>query len=520
MGLGLLPSAFALLAAAATAAPSASPSPSPSVSVTPVPPAAPIILFIIDNSASLPPLDPDEKRVAALEKMFVFLEGQKYRLILFGGRQEIFVDDVSRYRNNGQWTDFYFAYERTRDHIKEYPAGTNFRLVLLTDGLVDPNPDDWKDAPPPAGMDLKRHANARLLNLLREMKQPLYVVLVGVPPDGASRDQEQAPPFILEMVRAANGMQAAPMAQTLASFFGDNGLLLKKFVYRVKPQEGLRQVEPVVRRIVAPPKGDIEIRILTWFVLPMTIFLFVMLGLLVRSFPGPGDTEHIEINKNVPIHVAVDRGGRGEGGWSNLGLSLVRDAKDAAASFSYQAAVSDFGSTGLDSSGLDALSQRALPLSLTDLRRMLDDFARNGSKEEKIFSMNLDYVARTFDSAAAERILKMGASERRKLSALDYLRAKVHVLTNPDLEHRLTGARLQFVSYGKTSERKELAVGMKIRLGRYLFVVRDIKAGGRKDVNLALSYLRVPSLLGLKSILPRFFQRVFRMRRSLSRVVG
>ena len=62
---------------------------------TPSPPAGPVILFLVDNSASLPPLDPDEKRVAALEKMFTFLQGQPYRLVLFGGRKEIFVDDVS-----------------------------------------------------------------------------------------------------------------------------------------------------------------------------------------------------------------------------------------------------------------------------------------------------------------------------------------------------------------------------------------------------------------------------------------
>ena len=55
----------------------------------------PVILFLVDNSASLPPLDPEEKRVAALEKMFRFLKGQPYRLILFGGRKEIFVDDAS-----------------------------------------------------------------------------------------------------------------------------------------------------------------------------------------------------------------------------------------------------------------------------------------------------------------------------------------------------------------------------------------------------------------------------------------
>src|SRR6185503_10556107 len=87
-------------------APSPSPSPIPSPSPLPSDKGL-VILFLIDNSASLPPLDPDEKRVAALERMFTFLQGRPYRLVLFGGRRELFVDDPSRYRNNGQWTDFY-----------------------------------------------------------------------------------------------------------------------------------------------------------------------------------------------------------------------------------------------------------------------------------------------------------------------------------------------------------------------------------------------------------------------------
>ena len=67
---------FALLSA-----PLAEPAPTPaapSPTASPVT-GAPVILFLIDNSASLPPLDPDEKRVAALEKMFTFLQGQPYR---------------------------------------------------------------------------------------------------------------------------------------------------------------------------------------------------------------------------------------------------------------------------------------------------------------------------------------------------------------------------------------------------------------------------------------------------------
>ena len=84
--------------------------------------AGPVILFLIDNSASLPPLDPSEKRVTALEKMFTFLQGQRYRLVLFGGRREIFVDDVSQYRNDGQWTDFYCAFVKAKEIAAGLPA--------------------------------------------------------------------------------------------------------------------------------------------------------------------------------------------------------------------------------------------------------------------------------------------------------------------------------------------------------------------------------------------------------------
>src|ERR1700730_2660236 len=122
VGASLLSLAFlvapALAAHTPRAARPASPSPVPSsalpLEASPTLPAArttkgPTILFLIDNSASLPPLDPEEKRVEALEKMFTFLKGRPYRLILFGGRREIFVDEAIKYRNNGQWTDYYFA---------------------------------------------------------------------------------------------------------------------------------------------------------------------------------------------------------------------------------------------------------------------------------------------------------------------------------------------------------------------------------------------------------------------------
>jgi len=128
---------------------------------------ASVILFLIDNSASLPPLDPQEKRVEASRDVH-FPRGPAYRLILFGARSELFVDDPSRYRNNGQWTDFYFAFDKARELMKTYPEGTEFRLVLLTDGILDPSPREWRDGRA-AARSFKPHVTRRTLELLEQM---------------------------------------------------------------------------------------------------------------------------------------------------------------------------------------------------------------------------------------------------------------------------------------------------------------------------------------------------------------
>src|SRR5829696_2681912 len=121
MSAALALSAVLLLASPSPRVPSATPTRTPVASPAPAGPAEaqPVVLFLVDNSASLPPLDPEEKRVSALEKMFSFLEGQPYRLILFGGRREVYVDDVTNYRNNGQWTDFYFAFLKVKELVAE-----------------------------------------------------------------------------------------------------------------------------------------------------------------------------------------------------------------------------------------------------------------------------------------------------------------------------------------------------------------------------------------------------------------
>jgi len=494
--------------------------PGEGASPPPPPGEGPVILFLVDNSASLPPLDPTEKRVVALEKMFAFLQGHRYRLILFGGKNEIAVDDVSRYRNEGLWTDFYHAFARAKTLAATYPRGTDLRIVLLTDAIADPDPKDWPDVP--SGWDARAHSMRKTVELVGDMRIPLYVVLVGDPHgDVAGRDREQSPGFVLDLVQAANGSAATPLAQTLASFFQDDGLLLRKFVYRVAPHEGLKKIEPVVRRIAAPPRAGIEVRIFSYFVLPLLLILVSLLGLLVRSFPGPGDLEVLELAADQPVHVAADRIHRApDGTWSTQGLSLVADARTAAATFTLPGGGLELTGAGLDTAGLDPRDAALLPLGLDEMRRALENATDAGTREDKIHALNLDYAARGLTAQEAERILTRPAAERGSLAAGDFVRAKAHLAFNEPLRRRLLEPRVLVVVYGKDAGRRELTTGASLRVGGYGFLVREIGRGGRKDARLVLYYDRVRSFLGLKTLLPDLFQRAFRFRRSRQRVVS
>jgi hypothetical protein len=510
----MLPALLALALQAGPALPGqGAPSPPP-------PGEGPVILFLVDNSASLPPLDPDEKRVVALEKMFGFLRGHRYRLILFGAKDEISVDDVSRYRNDGGWTDFYYAFLRAKEVAATYPRGTDLRIVLLTDAISDPDPKDWPDVP--KGWDVRSHSIRQAVELVRGMGIPLYVVLVGDPGgEVAGRDREQSPGFVLDLVQAANGSAATPLAQTLASFFHDDGLLLRKFVYRVAPHEGLKKIEPVMRRITSPPRAGIELRIFGYFVLPLLLILVSLLGLLVRSFPGPGDLEVLELAHDQPVHVATDRIHRApDGTWSAQGLSLAADARTAAATFTLQGGGLELTGAGLNTNGLDPRDAALLSKDLDGMRRALEAATDGGTREDKIHALNLDYAARGLEPQEAERILTRPPAERSRLSAVDFVRAKARLAFDEALRRRLLEPRVQVLTHGKDAGRHELARGAALRVGGYGFLVREIVRGGRKDARLVLYYDRVPSLLGLKTILPDLFQRAFRFRRSRQRVVS
>jgi hypothetical protein len=469
-----------------------------------------VLLFLLDNSASLPPLDPEVQRREAIEKIYTFLEGQPYRLVLFGGRKEVHIDEPQHYRNSGKWTDFYFAFQAAQQLTKEYPAGTEFKMVLITDGKIDPSPAEWADQQVPPGADLRSFSGDRTIELLGQIGQPLYVIVIG---------QQVDLGLIQRMVVAANGeMAASEYAQGMADFFADDGMLLRRFIFRVEEHQGLEEIQPMMTRIATPASPKVELGIAG----SLLIAVVMLVGVGVRSFPGAGDREVVELRTGEAVQVAVDRLRRLSSdvpAWSWKGLSLVESSKGAVVMFTAQEDSVALPPTGFALEGLDATSSALIVLPLPALREKLETLAREGNKDEQIYALNLEYVSKDMEEPRVERLLTSSSTERKKFSANDFLRAKVHLLHNEKLNKKLTGACVLCKVYGLKAQEQELRPGSKIQLGRYEFRVDELTKGGRKDFRLGLSYERVPSPLFLKRLVPGAVQRGLRLRRSHERVV-
>ncbi len=469
-----------------------------------------VLLFLLDNSASLPPLDPEVQRRDAIEKIYSFLKGQPYRLVLFGGRSEVYIDAPQYYRNSGQWTDFYNAFQAAQELTREYPAGTEFKMVLITDGKIDPSPEEWADQQVPPGADLRTVAGDRTIELLNQIRQPLYAIVIG---------QEVDLALIQRMVVAANGeMAASEYAQGIADFFADDGMLLRRFIFRVEEDEGLEVIQPVVTRIATPASPKVEFYIAGSLVLAVAM----LVGVGVRSYPGAGDREVLELRTGEPVQVSVDRLRRLSSdvpAWSWKGLSLVESSKSAVAMLTAQEDSVALPPAGFALDGLDQTSAALIALPLPALGEKLEALAREGNKDEQIYALNLEYVSKDMEEPRVERLITSSPAERKKLSANDFLRAKVHLIHNEKLRKKLTGSCVVSKIYGLNAQEQELRPGSKIQLGRYEFRVDELTRGGRKDFRLGLSYERVPSPLFLKRLVPGSIQRALRLRRSHERIV-
>ena len=174
---------------------------------------------------------------------------------------------------------------------------------------------------------------------------------------------------------------------------------------------------------------------------------------------------------------------------------------------------------GLDLEGLDETSRTLIELPLAELQERILHLSKQGTKEEQIYGLNLEYAARNMDEAVVERLLTSAPSKRGKFGPLDFLRAKVHLLHNEKLNQKLTGPAVRCKIYGAGARQFDLRHRGKIKLGRYEFRVDQLSKGGRKDYKLGLSYEQVPSPLFLKRLIPGKVQRALRLRRSHERIV-
>jgi hypothetical protein len=230
----------------------------------------------------------------------------------------------------------------------------------------------------------------------------------------------------------------------------------------------------------------------------------------------------VELRAGEPVHVAVDRLRRVTSevpAWSWKGLSLVESSRTAFAMFTAKEDSTQLPPAGFSLDGLDDTAKALIRLPLPELRHRLDELAQGGNKDEQIYALNLEYVAKDMEEARAERLVTSAPQERKKFAAIDFLRAKVHLLHNEKLAKRLTGACVQCKTFGLNAQEQELRQGSKVQLGRYEFRVDEFARGGRKDFRLGLTYEKVPSPLFLKRLVPGSVQRALRLRRSHERIV-
>ena len=160
-----------------------------------------------------------------------------------------------------------------------------------------------------------------------------------------------------------------------------------------------------------------------------------------------------------------------------------------------------------------------LPLPLDELRVALERY-EEGTKEQKIFALNLDYMAKNLAAAEVERAITTPPPQRGHIPAIGFLRAKAHLLGTDAVRRKLLDPRVHVQSFGPHGEKKEIHGGSTVGIGPYTFLVQDVVKGGRKDVKVILHYERIPSLAGIKSWMPARVQRLARFRRGSQRLVS
>ena len=373
--------------------------------------------------------------MAALEKMFTFLQGKPYRLILFGGRSEVFVDDVTRYRNTGQWTDFYWAFQRAREMMKEYPPGTEFRMILVTDAILDPAPEEWEGTTRPPGWTSGATWATRRSALLRRWKSRSTSSWSETRLRTAWRGHaERAPGLVRDMIQAANGIARHALR-------AERGGVLRR---RRPPAEEVRLPRAAARGAEGDQaRGHADRRPAVGFRRHQASSRRSCCRWSFSSSCWWASSCAASRARGTSRSSSCHRGRRSTSPWTAF-TSWTAPAGRARAEpggrragrdrhLPLRAAGTGPDRKGVDLTDADADTRALLPMSLDELRHALAERSAHGTKDEKIFALNLDYMAKNLDPAEAERVLTTPVAERRRIPAVDFLRAKAHLLSNDAL---------------------------------------------------------------------------------------
>jgi len=445
-----------------------------------------VLVFLVDNSKSVPAFDPDENRKEVLKEIEEIAKKNGYitRLVLFGGRNEIVYDDPSKFNNDGLHTDFYYAFKAAIDLTKEYSPDCKFKIVFITDGILDAYPSDYKElnvATKGEAMNLSRNM---LFSLLKENRIPTYIILLG---DKYDRN------FINRIAQEANSsLMVNPLVEKVADILHNNSYFFKKFIYVVPENSPKKIIKRVVKQISQKKNFKFEM----FFVL----FIFLV-GILIWFFslfktPAPGDKDIFQVSSGSPLFIGADRDG----------LKVVYSKYDAIARFSLKLRdLSEYKKRLRNMDDLNRFERALLSYGVREIYNRLKEMEKSNDDEEAKTAMDLTYYCSDLDDREIERIFNGPMDEG--IDAKKFLMALVYLSMAPELTEKILKKRF-FVSVFKGDlEKKELSEGSEIRAGGYTLKLVRFKNIEKDKLQFELEIIKVP--FWRWKLLPPFLRKLF-----------
>ena len=469
-------------------------------------------ILLMDNSRSVPVTDDASSRLPVLNLLGDVLKDYENRLVLFGGRYEIELDEPGRFVNDGMHTDFFFAFEAALRIRDEYPPQCNVKVILITDGLLDAFVSDYPEHKLNDKSQAMRFSIDQTFKILEEKPVETYVILLGRRYD---RD------FIEQLSIHANGfLQANPLVERAAEFLGNNGFLLKQFIFEIEENPEPEEIQAVVAQIVEEDAPRFEWILVAVFALLVMIFFVIYF----RSFPSAGDREIIDLVEGVPVLIGA--GVKNPAVIANSkhfqrkrGLQHVTTMSQAIANLSYQQRPFDFSARGLQGlEDLNPILRSLLEEDVGTLGRRLVEMERAGKDDEIIAATDLKYYCSNLDAAQVKEILKAREMDRRNIEAIDFLHAKVYVAVAPDMLEEFKELKILLNIPSQKIAGAEIQKNKNYRMKSYTVRFLEINRDDKYYARVVLEYLKVPSLLGLKRLLPSGIQKILRFRQPVQSI--